>query len=57
MKFAAGWGGSVSLRAVSGAETVTPPRLAFRFAPCEPTLPLQGRVKEEPLQPEFIELE
>ncbi len=24
-------------------ETATPPRLAFRFASCEPTLPLQGR--------------
>jgi hypothetical protein len=29
MKFAAGWGESLSLRAVSGAEAVTPPRLAF----------------------------
>src|SRR5262249_20295765 len=28
----------------SGA-TFPPPRLTFRFASCEPTLPLQGRVK------------
>ena len=47
MKFAAGWGESLSLRSVSVMETVTPPRLAFRFAPCEPTLPLQGRVKSQ----------
>ncbi len=39
MKFAAGWG-DVFIRGF------TPPRLAFRFAPCEPTLPLQGRVKK-----------
>ncbi len=45
MKFAAGWGDGLSSCTVSRAETVTPPRLAFRFAPCEPTLPLQGRVK------------
>jgi hypothetical protein len=45
MKFVAGWGESLSLGAVPGAETVTPPRLAFRFAQSEPTLPLQGRVR------------
>nr|GAJ33030.1 hypothetical protein BDOA9_0122250 [Bradyrhizobium sp. DOA9] len=25
---------------------ITPPRLTFRCAPCEPTLPLQGRVRK-----------
>ena len=33
------------VRAVPGAETVTPPRRASRFARCLPTLPLQGRVR------------
>ena len=28
-------------------EAVTPPRLAFRFAQSEPTLPLQGRIRKK----------
>jgi hypothetical protein len=34
-------------------ETVTPPRLAFRCAQCEPTLPLQGRVKMNHVAPKI----
>jgi hypothetical protein len=33
---------------------MTPPRFAFRFAPCEPTLPFQGRVQRAPMPPELI---
>src|SRR3981189_3178562 len=46
VKRAAGWGESLSSRAVSGAETVTPPRRTSRFARCSPTPPLQGRGKK-----------
>src|ERR1051325_3091068 len=31
-----------------GGPSHTPPRIAFRFAQCDPTLPLQGRVKSAP---------
>src|SRR3954465_5694453 len=49
-----GGGGGVTvsrLEQCAGGETVTPPRLAFRFALCEPTLPLQGRVRELQMRP------
>src|SRR4051812_27168355 len=39
----AGWGG-LSTHARARGE-ITPPRLTFRFAPREATLPLQGRVE------------
>jgi hypothetical protein len=43
MKFAAGWGGEPFIR--NAQRDATPPRLAFRYAQYETTLPLQGRVK------------
>ncbi len=44
MKFAAGWGESLSLWAVSGAETVTPPRLAFAsLKRADPPPPGEGK--------------
>jgi uncharacterized protein (DUF1330 family) len=37
-------------------ETATPPRLPFRFAQCESTLPLQGRVKRTAVRSDNLRL-
>jgi hypothetical protein len=45
MKFAAGWGESLSSCAVSGAETAHPAPSRIALCTCSTTLPLQGRVR------------
>jgi hypothetical protein len=52
-RVAAGWGDGLSTSNSTRVERPSPPpRRAFRCAPCEPTRPLQGRVKTVRLSPE-----
>ena len=45
-----GWGESLSTRELLEWRDRHPTPARIRFAPCEPTLPLQGRVKKRPAE-------